>query len=76
MLPASARCVPVFMATPTSACASRRRVIGAVAAHPTSCLGLLVANSFSLSPAVRLREEVIDAASRRSQRRHYRVVAG
>ena len=34
MFPASrAACVPVFIATPTSACGERRRVVGAVAGH-------------------------------------------
>src|SRR5512147_1257246 len=50
MLPASrVAMVPVFIATPTSACAKGRRVVGAVAAHGHQlALALLLANQLEL----------------------------
>ena len=63
MLPASlAACVPVFMATPTSAWASAGRVVGPVAGHGDQPAVLLfLADQGELVLRRRLGEEIIDA---------------
>ena len=77
MLPASfAACVPVFIATPTSACASAGRVVRAVARHRDEpAAGLLALDQRHLVFRLRLGEEVVDAGFLRDRRRGERVVA-
>ena len=78
MLPASrAACVPVFMATPTSAWASAGASLVPSPHMATSLpLRLLVADEPQLVLGRRLGEEVVDAGFRRDRRRGHRVVAG
>ena len=78
MLPASlAAMVPVFMATPTSACASAGRVVGAVAGHRHELALLLLAlDELHLRLGRGLGEEVVDAGLLGDHRRGERVVAG
>ena len=75
MLPASlAAWVPLFIATPTSACASAGRVVGAVAGHRHQlALGLLLLDEAHLRLGRRLGQEVVDA---RLARRWSRRCAG
>ena len=78
MLPASlAACVPVFMATPTSACASAGAslVPSPVIATslPSACSRLIRA---ILSFGVACGEEVVDAGLARDRRGGQRIVAG
>src|SRR3954449_11755402 len=74
MLPASrAAMVPVFMATPTSACASAG-FVGAVAAHRHElALGLLGADELELVLRGGFGEEVVDAGLGRDCRRGHRI---
>ena len=78
MLPASlAACVPVFIATPTSACGERGRVVGAVAGHRDHrAADLLALDQRHLVFGRGLGEEVVDAGLGRDRRRGARVVAG
>ena len=78
MLPASlAACVPLFIATATSACASAGRVVGAVAGHRDQvALRLVVADHRELVLGRGLGEEVVDAGLGRDRGRGERVVAG
>ena len=75
MLPASlADDVPVFIATPTSACASAGRVVGAVAGHRDQPAALLLlADQRHLVLGRGLGEEVVDA---RPPRAIARAVSG
>ena len=77
MLPASfAAIVPVFIATPTSACASAGRIVGAVAGHRDEpALRLLLLDVLELVLRRRLREEVVDAGFAGDRGRRQRVVA-
>ena len=78
MLPASlAACVPVFIATATSACASAGRVVGAVAGHRDEpAARLVLADELELRLGRRLGEEVVDAGLGGDRRGGERVVAG
>ena len=78
MLPASfAACVPVFIATATSACASAGRVVRAVAGHGDEAAARLVlADELELRLGRRLGEEVVDARLGGDGRGGERVVAG
>ena len=78
MLPASrAACVPVFMATPTSAWASAGRIVGAVAAHGHQlAFGLLVANELELVLGSCLGKEIIHPGFGRNRGRGHRIIAG
>ena len=77
MLPASrAAWVPVFIATPTSAWAKRRRVVGAVAAHGDQlAVGLLGPDQLKLPLGCRFGEEIIDAGFGGDRSGGQRVVA-
>jgi len=76
-LPASrAAFVPVFMATPTSACASAGASLVPFAAMAPASLGLLVANELQLVLRSRLRKEVIDAGFGGNRGCRHRIVAG
>ncbi len=78
MLPASrAAWVPVFIATPTSACASAGRVVGAVAGHRDQPSALLFpADQRQLVLGLRFGEEVVDAGFLGDRRGRERIVAG
>ena len=78
MFPASlAACVPVFMATPTSAWASAGRVVGAVAGHGHEVTtGLLGLDQRHLVLGGGLGEEVVDAGLLRDGGGGEGVVAG
>ena len=78
MLAASrAACVPDCIATPTSACGKRRRVVRAVAAHGDQPPALLLlADIGELLLRRRLGEEVVHAGLRGDRRRRDRIVAG
>ena len=78
MLPASlAACVPVFIATPTSACASAGAslVPSPVIATslPLACSSLI---SRIFASGVASREEIVDAGFAGDRRRGARIVAG
>ena len=77
MLPASfAACVPVFIATPTSACASAGASFVPSPVIATSLPpGLLALDQRHLVFRLRLGEEVVDARFLRDRRRGERVVA-
>ena len=59
---ARAACVPVCMATPTSALGERRRIVGAIAAHPLHqpAPALLGADIVELGLGRRLGDEIVD----------------
>ena len=78
MFPASrAACVPVFIATPTSAWRERGRVVRAVAGHRDEvAAGLLAPDQRHLVLGRRLGEEVVDAGLLGDRLRGERVVAG
>jgi len=79
MLPASrAACVPVFMATPTSACASAGRVVvRAVAGHRDEvAVRLFVADAFEFRFGRGLRHEIVHAGFSRDGCGGERIVAG
>ena len=78
MLPASlAACVPVFIATPTSACASAGASLVPSPVIATSLpAGLLAADQRHLVFGRRLGEEVVDAGLGGDGRGGQRVVAG
>ncbi len=78
MLPASfAACVPVFIATPTSACASAGASLVPSPVIATSLPSRLLAlDQRHLVFGRRLGEEVVDARFGRDRRRGQRVVAG
>ena len=78
MFPASrAACVPVFIATPTSACGERGRVVRAVAGHRDEVAARLLApDQRHLVLGRRLGEEVVDARLLGDRARGERVVAG
>ena len=78
MFPASrAACVPVFIATPTSACCESRRVVRAVAGHRDEvAAGLLTLDERHLVLGLGLGEEVVDARLLGDRPRRERVVAG
>ena len=78
MFPASrAACVPVFIATPTSACGERGRVVRAVAGHRDEVAARLLApDQRHLVLGLRLGEEVVDARLLGDRLRGQRVVAG
>ena len=78
MLPASlAADVPLFIATPTSAWAKRRGVVGPVAGHRDELAALLLlADERHLVLRCGLGEEVVDARLLRDRPRGHRVVAG
>ncbi len=68
MLPASrAACVPVFIATPTSAWASAGRVVGAVAGHRDQLAARPARSRISAQLVLGrgLGEEIVDAGFRR-----------
>ena len=77
MLPASrAATVPVFIATPTSACAKCRGIVGAVAAHGDKlAFRLFVADERQLVFRCCLGEEIVDAGFRGDGGRRQRIVA-
>ena len=69
--------VPVFIATPTSACASAGRVVGAVARHgDEASAGLLALDQIQLVARRGLREEIVDAGFGRDGGGGQRVIAG
>ncbi len=78
MFPASlAACVPVFIATPTSACGERGRVVRPVAGHRDELAARLLApDQRHLVLGRRLGQEVVDAGLVGDRRRGERVVAG
>ncbi len=78
MLPASlAACVPVFMATATSACASAGRVVRAVAGHGHQPPArLILADQLELGFGRGLGQKVIDARFGGDRRGRQRIVAG
>ena len=78
MLPASrAACVPVFIATPTSAWARAGRIVGAVAGHRHQAAGgLLVPDQRKLVLRRRLGEEVVHTGLGGDRGRGQRIVAG
>ena len=78
MFPASrAACVPVFIATPTSAAASAGRVVRAVTRHGHEIpAGLLPPDQGHLVLGLRLGEEVVDAGFLGNRLGGERVVAG
>ena len=78
MLPASfAACVPLFIATATSACASAGRVVRAVAGHrDEAALRLVFADQLELRLRRRFGEEVVDARFGGDRRSGQPVVAG
>ncbi len=78
MLPASrAACVPVFMATPTSACASAGASL-VPSPHIATSLPLACSSRISLQLVLgrRLRQEIVDAGFGGDRRRGHRIVAG
>ena len=77
MLPASrAACVPVFMATPTSACAQCGRVVRPVAAHGDAlALSLLFTDEPKLVLGRGLRKEIVDASFRCNRGSSHWIVA-
>ena len=78
MLPASrAAIVPVFIATPTSACASAGASLVPSPHIATSLpFRLLLADQLELVLGCRLREEIVDPGFGGDRRRGQRVVAG